>query len=50
MDNGTVERNNYCKCNGKKNGKFKDDGMELPFNERKALPKYYNEKETESWN
>lgn len=33
-----------------KNPKFKDDGMELPFNERKALPKYCNEKENESWN
>ena len=50
LDNGTVERNNDRKFNGKKNGKFKDDGMELPFNERKALPKYCNEKETESWN
>ena len=38
------------KFNGK-NGKYKDDGMELPFNERKALPKHDNfKKETEQWN
>ena len=33
-----------------KNGKFKDDCKDLPFNERKALPKYCNGKDTESWN
>ena len=39
------------KFNGK-NGKFKDDGKELPFNERKALPSKdnYNKKDIESWN
>ena len=35
-----------------KNPKVKDDGMELPYNERKALPSKDNDnkKETEAWN
>ena len=35
-----------------KNPKVKDDGKELPFNERKALPSKDNDnkKENESWN
>ena len=33
-----------------KNGKFKDDGMDLPFNERKALPTAKFGKDIESWN
>jgi hypothetical protein len=37
------------KFNGK-NGKFKDDGTDLPFNERKALPKAKFGKDIESWN
>jgi hypothetical protein len=40
------------KFNGK-NGKYKDDGKELPFNERKALPSKDNDnkkKDIESWN
>ena len=49
LDNATVERNYGCKFNGK-NGKFKDDGMELPFNERKALPTAKFRKDIESWN
>lgn len=39
------------KFNGK-NGKYKDDGKELPYNERKALPSKDNDnkKENEAWN
>ena len=37
------------KFNGK-NGKFKDDGKELPYNERKALPTAKFGKDIESWN
>ena len=37
------------KFNGK-DGKFKDDGMDLPFNERKALPTAKFRKNIESWN
>ena len=41
-----------CKNPYGKNPKFKDDGRELPYNERKALPANddNNKKETEKWN
>ena len=41
-----------CKNPHWKNPKVKDDGKELPYNERKALPTNddNNKKETEKWN
>ena len=40
-----------AKCN-EKNPKFNDDGRELPYNERKALPSKCNEtkEDKEAWN
>ena len=46
-DEETPSKNPYWK-----NQKMVDDGMELPYNERKALPSKDNDnkKETEKWN